>query len=169
MLRKIILALLFLFPSAVFGAPPAVVQSVVSATGQSTHTVQITNLNTSAGNLLVVTAYYLSQAISVNSISDISSNTWTQVANAKSGTSGYQTDIWYSQNSAAISTGYVTMRMSAVGLRVRFIVMEVSGIKTTGALDAGNNLQTTGAMVSPALTPTAPNEILIAIVASNDI
>lgn len=149
--------------------PMTVVQAVYQAAGLNTATLTFTNITATTGNLYVVVAYYFNQVASVSSVTDSGSNSYVAVTNAKSGgTNVYQTDIWYSKNGTGFSAGNVVLHMSTSILRLRMVFLEISGASTTAPSDSGNNIQTNGPMVSPTLTPTVANEILIAITASNE-
>lgn len=106
---------------------------VASAATTSTTTRSLSIMET-AGNLLVVAAYW--NGSDAASISDTLGNAWSSIPVENNGTTATDVRIWYAQN---IKGGTNTITVSQPwSVSIGFYLIEYSGVATTGALDAAS-------------------------------
>ncbi len=147
----------------------SLVQSKFDLAFSVNHSTFIPDSIASAGNLLLMNCAWINN-VNVSSVVDTAGNTFTKVPGAASGGSnGYRSDIWYQENSLAGLPGYtVTVTMSGTALRLRSWFSEWSGVRLSGSLDSAGNISGPASPVSPVITPSVANQLLIATISSND-
>lgn len=137
------------------------------ANNNSGATSVVVTISTTTGNLLVANIHVNSEtAITVTSVTDTASNTWTKAVNTTSSTgSGNRAEIWYAANATAVSS--VTVTISAAQVVVANI-SEYSGVATSSPLDgtpqgvSRTSCSTGGsACTSPSLTTTNADDLLV--------
>lgn len=112
----------------------------------SNHQNDITGLNTTGANFLVIgattnpAAYGQTPAIVVSDSTSV--NTWTPLTQVVYPTSSAVVQLFYAQNATGSSSQNFRMLDSmSTPSYPTFCVMAFSGVKTSGALDAGTDLQ----------------------------
>ena len=112
----------------------AYVQSAVGTKLQSGSNPAVTITGVTAGNLLVLVMPYTSQNRSITSIADDKSNTWA-IGPARADADSSSCEMWYAMNVAAGNT-VVTVTMDAgTAANESPVVLEYSGIVTSGAVE----------------------------------
>ena len=129
------------------------VQGTLSQSG-ATSTVTITS---TAGNLLVLGSRQTGEFRDVISISDNQGGMWAPAAPNRYGNSSAR-DLWYCQNAPGGNTAITITYDSTVTVAVP-TVLEYSGIRAVGALEASASVGTVGvftsSMTTPIMTPTS--------------
>lgn len=110
----------------------AKVQVASAATASTTS--RSLSIRETAGNLLVVAAYW--NGSDVASISDTLGNTWSSIPVEDNATTATDVRIWYAQN---IKGGANTITVSQPwSVSIGFYLIEYSGVATSGAFDAAS-------------------------------
>lgn len=122
---------------------------------------------TASGDLLVVGWDMISPASgpAISSISDNAGNTYAEAGSAKASYSLASLDIWYSKNIAA-GTTTITITPTASVTTAGAVVWEFSGASSSSPLDVTgvlSNQAATATPVSPTLTTSSANEVIVAI------
>jgi hypothetical protein len=127
-------------------------------------------LEVSSGNLLVVcvTAYYFGVPLTISSLTDTASNTFTLIDTQHDSNNSYKSFMFYAKNAAANAADIITASFLWEGSpcnpsRIVVQVLQYSGCDTTAPLDANVSSSTTYAnsTTSDAFTTIATDEVIV--------
>lgn len=160
-LKVLALALLCILSLPVsLSTATAFVQSDETISFSGTTVVAVLPSNMTAGNLIAVHINWSSEVITLDSVTDSDSNSYTILHNPTTGTaSTHSAALAYAGNIAGGSATITATFSASIGSRI--IVHEVSGVDTTTPLDKsdmqGQDNPGTGtdAITSPSITPGA--------------
>lgn len=143
------------------------VQAATVALGnQSSPQTLAFGVNVTAGNLLLLIVG-LGLSSDVTGVTDTLGQTWTKAKSQVQTTDGGFVSLWYVENTAG---GACTVQVAyASAANVRLIVMEYSGVATSGALNQTNSAQAdaSSAVNAGAINTTQPEELIV-VAARND-
>lgn len=149
-------------PVAAGAAPIAYVQSASSYNGFASTCVTAFGSNNASGNLLVIAVAFGSSSLTINSVVDTRSNTYTLIDRVDFVGSSLAT--YYAKNSGAgANTVTVTLSNSH---HCTLAVQEYSGASTTAPLDVHNSAglnpgsSATNGDTSPSVTPSTNGQLL---------
>lgn len=122
-------------------------------------------INVSTGNLMVIGIIINNgSAITISSITDTASNTYTQAIRDRQSAESTSLDIWYAQNVTGNASNVITANFSGSAGYAFMYAAQYSGAATASALDQTSTGYTTGTSVaSSAFTTTQADEVLTAI------
>lgn len=133
-------------------------------------TVTSTLNNTTAGDLLVITAQWYSGTGPgfYNATATDSQGNTLVVANSSTMANTHSIETWYAQNIAG-GADTVTLTVSADSVDREVDVVEYSGVAQSGALDVAASATSTGTLPdSGPVTTTAANDLLVGAIYNGD-
>jgi hypothetical protein len=138
-------------------------------TGSNVTTVATSDtMNVAAGALLVAGVKYNS-GVSVASITDGGSNSFTYAgATGTNASSAQEIQIWYKQNASANATATFAATTGSASYP-GIVVMQFSGVATASALDTttSNSADANFTVTSGSFTPAQTNEVVVAMAQDN--